>query len=73
MRVTVVRPHDLGPTETNLRAKFQHASPVTLNPFSSFTFAQAIGSAAGLMLASLWWKSMERSKRSCPLNWVDGE
>ena len=45
MRVTVVRPHDLGPTEASLWAKFQHASSVTLNPFLSFTFAQAIGRA----------------------------
>lgn len=43
MRVTVVRPGDLGPAEAVLWEKFQHASPATLNPFLSLTFAQAVG------------------------------
>jgi CelD/BcsL family acetyltransferase involved in cellulose biosynthesis len=45
MRVSVVRPGELGPAEAALWAKFQHQSPVTLNPFLSLTFAQAVGQA----------------------------
>jgi CelD/BcsL family acetyltransferase involved in cellulose biosynthesis len=43
VHVTVVRPGDLGPAEAVLWRKFQHASPVTLSPFLSLTFAQAVG------------------------------
>jgi CelD/BcsL family acetyltransferase involved in cellulose biosynthesis len=43
MRVTVVRPGDLGPGEASLWAAFQRSSPVTLNPFMSLTFARAVG------------------------------
>src|ERR1700733_9809970 len=43
MRVTVVRPGDLGPSEAVLWAKFQRTPPVTLSPFLSLTFAQAVG------------------------------
>lgn len=42
MRVTVVRPGELGPEEARLWAKFQQLSPVTLNPFLSLAFAQAV-------------------------------
>lgn len=45
MRVVVVRPDDLGPSEAALWAKFQHSSPITLNPFLSLSFAQAVGRA----------------------------
>lgn len=43
MRVTVVRPGDLGPSEASLWATFQRSSPATLNPFLSLTFAQVVG------------------------------
>ena len=43
MRVTVVRPDELGPEEARLWAKFQQLSPVTLNPFLSLAFTQAVG------------------------------
>jgi CelD/BcsL family acetyltransferase involved in cellulose biosynthesis len=43
MRVTVVRPGDLGPGEASLWAMFQRSSPATLNPFLSLTFARAVG------------------------------
>ena len=43
MRVTVVKPDDLGPNEANSWAKLQRTSPVTLNPFLSLTYAQAVG------------------------------
>jgi len=43
MRVTVVRPHELGLSEAALWAKFQQTSPVMLSPFLSLTFAQAVG------------------------------
>jgi CelD/BcsL family acetyltransferase involved in cellulose biosynthesis len=42
MRVTVVRPGDLGPSEADRWAALQHAPPVTLSPFLSLTFAQAV-------------------------------
>jgi CelD/BcsL family acetyltransferase involved in cellulose biosynthesis len=45
MRVTVVRPGDLGPSESVLWAKYQQTPPVTLSPFLSLTFAQAVGRA----------------------------
>jgi len=45
MRVTVVRPAELGPSEATLWAEFQQRSPITVNPFLSFTFAQAAGRA----------------------------
>jgi CelD/BcsL family acetyltransferase involved in cellulose biosynthesis len=45
MRVTVVRPGDLGPSEASLWARFQASLPVTLNPFLSLTFAQVVGRA----------------------------
>jgi CelD/BcsL family acetyltransferase involved in cellulose biosynthesis len=44
VRVTVVRPHDLGPEEARLWTRFQRASPVTSNPFLSLTFTRAVGS-----------------------------
>jgi CelD/BcsL family acetyltransferase involved in cellulose biosynthesis len=40
MRVTVVRPGDLGPSEASLWATFQQFSPTTPNPFLSLTFAR---------------------------------
>jgi CelD/BcsL family acetyltransferase involved in cellulose biosynthesis len=45
MQVTVVRPGDLGPSEAELWARFQHSSPRALNPFLSLTFARAVGRA----------------------------
>jgi CelD/BcsL family acetyltransferase involved in cellulose biosynthesis len=42
MRVTVVRPGDLGPGEASLWARFQKSSPELQNPFFSLTFAQAV-------------------------------
>jgi CelD/BcsL family acetyltransferase involved in cellulose biosynthesis len=45
MRVTVVRPGDLGPSEAALWAEYQQASQETRNPFLSLTFAQAVGRA----------------------------
>jgi CelD/BcsL family acetyltransferase involved in cellulose biosynthesis len=43
MRVTVVHPRDLGPSEAALWWGFQHSMPVTLNPFMSLTYVQAVG------------------------------
>jgi CelD/BcsL family acetyltransferase involved in cellulose biosynthesis len=43
MRVTVVRPGDLGPSEASLWAHFQKSSPELQNPFFSLTFAQVVG------------------------------
>jgi CelD/BcsL family acetyltransferase involved in cellulose biosynthesis len=43
MRVTVVRPSDLGPSEASLWARFQKSSPELQNPFFSLTFAQVVG------------------------------
>jgi CelD/BcsL family acetyltransferase involved in cellulose biosynthesis len=43
MRVSVVRPGDLGAGEAELWAKFQRSSPATVSPFLSLTFAQAVG------------------------------
>ena len=43
MRVTVVRPGDLGPSEASLWTRFQKSSPELRNPFFSLTFAQAVG------------------------------
>jgi CelD/BcsL family acetyltransferase involved in cellulose biosynthesis len=45
MRVTVLRPSDLGPGEADRWHKFQHQSPVMRSPFLSLTFAQAVGEA----------------------------
>jgi CelD/BcsL family acetyltransferase involved in cellulose biosynthesis len=45
MRVTVVRPGDLGQDEAVLWTRFQRCSPQTLSPFMSFTFTQAVGRA----------------------------
>jgi CelD/BcsL family acetyltransferase involved in cellulose biosynthesis len=42
MRVTVVRPGDLGPSEADLWARFQQLSPVMSSPFLSLTFAQVV-------------------------------
>jgi CelD/BcsL family acetyltransferase involved in cellulose biosynthesis len=42
VRVTVVRPGDLGPEEARLWSAFQQASPVMSNPFLSLTFARAV-------------------------------
>jgi CelD/BcsL family acetyltransferase involved in cellulose biosynthesis len=43
MRVTVVRPGDLGIGEAELWWKFQHSTPTALNPFMSLTYAQIVG------------------------------
>src|SRR5690349_24996946 len=43
MRVTVVRPGDLGPSEASLWSMFQQSSPTTLNPFLSLAFARVVG------------------------------
>jgi CelD/BcsL family acetyltransferase involved in cellulose biosynthesis len=43
MRVTVVRPGDLGPGEASLWASFQGSSPELQNPFLSLTFARQVG------------------------------
>jgi CelD/BcsL family acetyltransferase involved in cellulose biosynthesis len=45
MRVTIVRPSDLGPSEAELWAAFQHSSPLMLSPYLSLTFAQIVGRA----------------------------
>jgi CelD/BcsL family acetyltransferase involved in cellulose biosynthesis len=45
VHVSVVQPGELGHAETDRWAKFQHRSPVTLNPFLSHTFAQTVGRA----------------------------
>ena len=42
MRVTVVRPGELGAEEARVWAGFQQQSPVTLSPFMSLAFAQAV-------------------------------
>ena len=42
MRVTVVRPGDLGPGEASLWARFQKSCPELQNPFFSLTFAQVV-------------------------------
>ena len=42
MRVTVVRPRDLGSAEAALWWSFQHSTPEALNPFMSLTFVQAV-------------------------------
>ena len=43
MRVTVVRPGDLGTAEAALWRSFQHSTPEGLNPFMSLTYVQAVG------------------------------
>ena len=45
MRVTVVRPGDLGTVEAALWRSFQHSTPEGLNPFMSLTYVQAVGRA----------------------------
>jgi len=45
VHVSVVRPDQLGPAEGALWANFQELSPITLNPFFSFTFTQIVGRA----------------------------
>jgi CelD/BcsL family acetyltransferase involved in cellulose biosynthesis len=42
VRVTVVRPGELGPSEASLWARFQKSSPELQNPFFSLTFAQVV-------------------------------
>lgn len=42
MRVTLVRPGDLGSEEASLWARFQKSSPELQSPFLSLTFAQAV-------------------------------
>ena len=42
MRVTVVRPGDLGPGEASLWARFQESRPDLQNPFFSLTFARVV-------------------------------
>jgi CelD/BcsL family acetyltransferase involved in cellulose biosynthesis len=43
MRVTVVRPGDLGPAESARWAELQRTPPVTHSPFLSLTYAQVVG------------------------------
>jgi CelD/BcsL family acetyltransferase involved in cellulose biosynthesis len=43
MRVTVVKPGDLGPAEAARWAELQRTPPVTLSPFLSLTYAQVVG------------------------------
>src|ERR1700761_3361868 len=43
MRVTVVRPSDLGTAEAALWRGFQQSTPEGHNPFMSFTYVQAVG------------------------------
>jgi CelD/BcsL family acetyltransferase involved in cellulose biosynthesis len=43
MRVMVVRPNELGPSEASLWASFQKSSPELGNPFLSLTFARLVG------------------------------
>lgn len=43
MRVTVVRPADLGSSEASLWAEFQKSTPELQNPFLSLTFARVVG------------------------------
>ena len=45
MRVTTVRPSDLGPGEAEIWATLQRSSPLMLSPYLSLTFAQIVGSA----------------------------
>lgn len=45
MRVTVVRPGDLGTDEAALWRSFQHSTPEGFNPFMSLTYVQAVGRA----------------------------
>ena len=45
MRVTTVRPSDLGPDEAEIWATLQRSSPLLLSPYLSLTFAQIVGSA----------------------------
>jgi CelD/BcsL family acetyltransferase involved in cellulose biosynthesis len=45
MRVTTVRPSDLGPGEAEIWATLQRSSPRMLSPYLSLTFAQIVGSA----------------------------
>jgi CelD/BcsL family acetyltransferase involved in cellulose biosynthesis len=42
MRVTVVRPGDLGPSEATLWARFQKSCPELQSPFFSLTFARVV-------------------------------
>lgn len=42
MRVTVVRPSDLGAGEAALWRSFQRSTPEGLNPFMSLTFVKAV-------------------------------
>lgn len=45
MRVTSVRPGDLGPGEAETWATLQRSSPLMLSPYLSLTFAQIVGRA----------------------------
>jgi CelD/BcsL family acetyltransferase involved in cellulose biosynthesis len=45
MRVTVVRPDELGTAEAALWRNFQHSTPEGFNPFMSLTYVQAVGRA----------------------------
>jgi CelD/BcsL family acetyltransferase involved in cellulose biosynthesis len=45
MRVTVVRPTELGPSEAESWAQFQQSSLLASNPFYSLTYIQAVGRA----------------------------
>jgi CelD/BcsL family acetyltransferase involved in cellulose biosynthesis len=43
MRVTVVRPGELGTAEATLWQSFQHSTPGGLHPFMSLTYVQVVG------------------------------
>lgn len=45
VRVTVVRPDELGPHEAEAWSRFQQSSPVTTNSFLSLSFTQVVGRA----------------------------
>lgn len=45
MRVTIVRPAELGPSEAVRWAEFQQSSALASNPFYSLTYMQAVGHA----------------------------
>ena len=60
MRVTVVRPRDLGTSEAVLWQNFQHSTPQGLNSFMSLTFVQAVDRfRPNARVAS--WKTIARS------------
>jgi len=69
MRVTVVRPGDLGPSEASLWATFQQFSPTTPNPFLSLTFARVVGrSRPGARVAVV--EADRQIEAFLPSNWL---